>query len=169
MIVGVRHYSKSTATNELIYSLDDGNTFKKLQFSNETIRVYSLLTENGEKTSIFTIFGSMDKQNHSWTLIKVNLTSFYTRKCSKDDFDYWAPPSTSNSQCLMGVKMNFLRRKESTACLLGEEFEKKSKATLCACIREDYICDFGFHENENRSCIPNDDFDELSPDCDADG
>lgn len=164
VIVGVKHYSKSTSTNKLIYSLDDGHTFKEIQFINESMRVYSLLTENGEKTSIFTIFGAMENKNHSWTLVKVNLTSFFDRKCSRDDFEYWIPNSTPNTPCMMGVKYNYLRRKENISCYHGEEFERKTKPTLCNCTRDDYLCDFGFIEKENRTCIPEDD-NEIMPDC----
>lgn len=165
--MGVKHYSKSTATSNLIYSLDDGHTFKELQFTNESLRVYSLLTENGEKTSVFTVFGSLEGNNHSWTLAKVNLTSFFNDSvCSKDDFEYWAPHSTENTQCFLGVKYNFLRRKENKTCLHGEDFNRKSKPTLCSCNREDYVCDFGFYENENRNCIPNVD-NELNPEPDC--
>ena len=168
--MGVKHYSRAVATNSLIYSLDDGHTFKQLQFTNESLRVYSLLTENGEKTSVFTVFGSLDGSNHSWTLVKVNLTSFFNENvCDKNDFEYWAPHSTENTQCFLGVKYNFLRRKENKTCLHGEDFNRKSKPTLCSCTREDYVCDFGFHESENRSCIPNDDNDFSNnlnePDC----
>ena len=164
----MKHFSKSTATKSLIYSLDDGKTFHELQFINEPMRVYSLLTENGEKTSIFTIFGSMDNATHSWTLVKVNLTSFSNRMCIKDDFEYWRPNSKVNTPCVMGVKMNLLRRKENANCSHGEDFERKSKPTLCDCTRADYICDFGFQENENRTCLPVD-LDEFLPECDPKG
>lgn len=74
IIVAVAHYSRGNATNELLYSIDDGESFSLLQFSNEKINVYGLLTEPGEKTAIFTIFGSKES-THEWIVIQVNLLS----------------------------------------------------------------------------------------------
>jgi len=128
------------------------------------MKVYSLLTENGEKTSVFTIFGAMDNAPHSWTLVKVNLTSLYSKTCTQDDFEYWRPHSNSNAPCVNGLKMKYLRRKANVNCLHGEEFDRKSKPELCTCTRDDYICDFGFVESENRTCIAAD-IEEFLPDC----
>lgn len=70
VIVAIAHYSRGGVTNELLYSLDDGETFAILQFSKEKIRVYGLLSEPGEKTTVFTIFGSKEK-THDWIVIQV--------------------------------------------------------------------------------------------------
>lgn len=69
-IVAIAHFSKGGVTNELYYSLDDGDNFTPLQFSKDKIRVYGLLTEPGEKTTVFTIFGSKEK-SHEWIVIQV--------------------------------------------------------------------------------------------------
>lgn len=34
--------------------------------------MYQLLTEPGEKSTIFTIFGSYADQKHSWLIVQVN-------------------------------------------------------------------------------------------------
>lgn len=73
VIVAVEHHSRGgSATNKLLYSLNDGKTFHELVFSPEKIRVYGLQTEPGEKTTIFTLFGSKEK-NHEWNIISVSL------------------------------------------------------------------------------------------------
>ena len=36
--------------------------------------VYQLLTEPGEKSTIFTIFGSYADQSHSWLILQVNVS-----------------------------------------------------------------------------------------------
>lgn len=70
IIVAIAHYSKGGVTNELFYSLDDGESFSILQFAKDKIRVYGLLTEPGEKTTVFTIFGSKEK-SHEWIVVQV--------------------------------------------------------------------------------------------------
>ena len=54
------------------YSWDDGETWQNFKFSNVKTRVYGLLTEPGEKTTIFTIFGSYTTR-HSWFTIQVDM------------------------------------------------------------------------------------------------
>lgn len=56
------------------YSLDEGSTWESLQFTEEKIRVYGLMVEPGEKTTIFTLFGSRENM-HEWLLFKIDLKS----------------------------------------------------------------------------------------------
>lgn len=70
IIVAVVHYSKGGTTNELKYSIDDGQTWLSLSLG-ESLRIYGLLTEPGEKTTVFTIFGSKAK-SHEWIVIQVS-------------------------------------------------------------------------------------------------
>lgn len=79
IIVAVAHYSRGAATNELYYSIDDGESFSWLQFSREKINVYGLLTEPGERNAVFTIFGSREK-THDWIIIQVSNFQFQTIK-----------------------------------------------------------------------------------------
>lgn len=41
--------------------------------------VYQLLTEPGEKSTIFTIFGSYADQRHSWLILQVNTSDVLGR------------------------------------------------------------------------------------------
>ena len=56
--------------NTLHYSWDEGNSWTPYKFTAKKMRVYGLKTEPGEKTTIFTIFGSYAGA-HSWVLIQV--------------------------------------------------------------------------------------------------
>ena len=53
------------------YSTDEGLTWKTYEFTNTSIHVYGVLTEPGEKTTIFTIFGSYEHY-HSWLVVQVD-------------------------------------------------------------------------------------------------
>jgi hypothetical protein len=58
------------------YSWDEGETWNTYTFHNETIRVYGVLTEPGEATSIFSIFGS-HIGFHKWLIIQVNMENVF--------------------------------------------------------------------------------------------
>ncbi|KAL0174349.1 hypothetical protein M9458_030317, partial [Cirrhinus mrigala] len=52
------------------FSTNEGETWKEFQFSEQEVYVYQLLTEPGEKSTIFTIFGSYADQKHSWLIVQ---------------------------------------------------------------------------------------------------
>lgn len=54
------------------FSTNEGETWSDFQFSKKDVYVYQLLTEPGEKSTIFTIFGSYADQSHSWLILQVN-------------------------------------------------------------------------------------------------
>ena len=60
------------------FSYDEGQTWYSHIFSEQRIRVYGLLTEPGEKTTIFSIFGSAFEV-HSWLIVQVNLSSIFRK------------------------------------------------------------------------------------------
>ena len=41
------------------------------------MRIYGVLTEPGEKTMIFSLFGSNITSSHSWVIVQVNLTAIF--------------------------------------------------------------------------------------------
>jgi len=59
------------------YSYDEGETWNSYTFiDNPKIRVYGLLTEPEETTTVFSIFGSLaNTTSHSWVVIQVDLRS----------------------------------------------------------------------------------------------
>ena len=47
-------------------------TWNYFKFSNVKVRVYGMLTEPGEKTTVFTIFGS-NTTKHSWFTVQIDM------------------------------------------------------------------------------------------------
>ena len=64
-------------TKEVRYSTDEGETWNTHPFHTEPLRVYGILTEPGERTMIFSIFGSR-KTNHSWIIIKLDMRHIFS-------------------------------------------------------------------------------------------
>lgn len=61
------------------FSTNEGETWTDFQFSEREVYVYQLLTEPGEKSTIFTIFGSYAEQRHSWLILQVNTSDVLGR------------------------------------------------------------------------------------------
>lgn len=63
------------------YSTDDGETWETIKFvpkGGKPFRVYGLMTEPGEKTTTFTLFGS-NKDHHQWSLVKLDLRHVFSK------------------------------------------------------------------------------------------
>ncbi|XP_076310963.1 sortilin-related receptor-like isoform X2 [Tachypleus tridentatus] len=148
IIVAVQLYNRGGETNWLLYSMDMGETWKKVNFTEpeNSIRVYGLMTEPGEKTTVFTIFGSLPN-HHKWILVKVDLQNVFLYTCKKDDYKEWIPHAP-NTPCLLGRKQVFERRIAHVLCYNGRDYERPVREEECPCSREDYECDFGFKEDD---------------------
>ncbi|KAH0623299.1 hypothetical protein JD844_031470 [Phrynosoma platyrhinos] len=132
--------TQGTETNQLKYSTNEGETWKTFTFSEKPVFVYGLLTEPGEKSTIFTIFGV---------------------PCTENDYKLWSPSDERGNECLLGHKTVFKRRTPHATCFNGEDFDRPVMVSNCSCTREDYECDFGFKLSEDLSlevCVPDPEF-----------
>lgn len=55
-------------------------------FSEKPVFVYGLLTEPGEKSTVFTIFGSNKENVHSWLILQVNATEALGKRLRPQPF-----------------------------------------------------------------------------------
>lgn len=148
-------------TNELKYSTNEGETWKTFVFSEKPVFVYGLLTEPGEKSTVFTIFGSNKESVHSWLILQVNATDALGVPCTENDYKLWSPSDERGNECLLGHKTVFKRRTPHATCFNGEDFDRPVVVSNCSCTREDYECDFGFKMSEDLSlevCVPDPEF-----------
>jgi hypothetical protein len=99
VLVAVKYFKMKGETKDISYSIDEGETWQTLEFNKKMLRVYGLMTEPGENTTVFTMFGSGSGQ-HQWLIIKVDLSKVFERNCTDNDFKFWLPasPKVNNSQ-----------------------------------------------------------------------
>ena len=64
-------------TNKLYYSTNEGITWNNLTFYDEPLKIFGLLTEPGENTTVFTMFGTqtLGKPGVDWIIITVKFIS----------------------------------------------------------------------------------------------
>ncbi|XP_057695606.1 sortilin-related receptor [Corythoichthys intestinalis] len=149
------------AINQLMFSTNEGQTWTKFQFSDKQVYVYQLLTEPGEKSTVFTIFGSYAGQRHSWLILQVNASDALGVSCSEADYKLWSPSDEHGNECLLGREITFKRRTPHARCFNGEDFDRPVTMTNCSCSRQDYECDYGFKLSEDLSlqvCVPDPEF-----------
>ncbi|KAH3868410.1 hypothetical protein DPMN_031557, partial [Dreissena polymorpha] len=133
-------------TNSIVYSTDNGETWKEYSFSSDKMLVHGLLTEPGEKTTQLFMFASdPPPKPHSWKVISLNMSTVFSYPCSDNDYKDWSlPDNTALKGCLLGRKLVIRRRIPRTNCYNGEDFVHVTSTSNCACTREDFECDYGY-------------------------
>lgn len=81
ILVAVKYFKSNGETRELLYSTDEGESWYKHNFHVEDLRIYGLMTEPGENTTIFTMFGSATGR-HQWLIVKVDLSKAFGKSQS---------------------------------------------------------------------------------------
>ncbi|XP_077396383.1 sortilin-related receptor [Festucalex cinctus] len=145
----------------LKFSTNEGETWTEFQFSDREVYVYQLLTEPGEKSTVFTIFGSYAHQRHSWLILQVNASYVLGVPCAEADYKHWSPSDEHGNECLLGREITFKRRTPHATCFNGEDFDRPVTMSNCSCSRQDYECDYGFKLSEDLSlqvCVPDPEF-----------
>lgn len=81
ILTAVKYFKKNGETRHILYSTDAGENWTKATFHSDYIKLYGLMTEPGENTTIFTMFGSAIK-HHQWLIIKVDLRNVFNYTCT---------------------------------------------------------------------------------------
>lgn len=145
LLVAVKYFKSRGETRDISYSTDEGETWQTYQFNAKMLRVYGLMTEPGENTTIFTMFGS-DNGQHQWLIIKVDLRNIFERDCTEDDYKFWSPANEEHPviSCVLGLKETYQRRSMRTNCYTGLNYTRPVRTEICPCDASDYQCVYGF-------------------------
>lgn len=156
------------ATNHILFSWNEGGNWTGFQFWKHHIEVENVITEPRGASQEFIVYG---RRNEKGVVVHVDFSSVHKRRCegaetpgaSDSDFEKYTPAASllGKGQCLLGKKITYTRRKASSACYNGDEFERSSSIEICECQASDFECDFGF---EKRSMSGRDASDASSGD-----
>ncbi|ORZ10539.1 hypothetical protein BCR42DRAFT_469972 [Absidia repens] len=148
-------------TNELLYSWDQGDTWRGYTFAEEPIRVSTLTTDPLSSTLKFVIMGHTRNSQRSPLIIVVDFAGTDVKQCNLDehhgdesDFEKWiAKDDDGDDACLLGKKTAYWRRKPDHICKVGNKFKAPEVVQdNCQCRDIDFECDFGFWKNEKGEC-----------------
>lgn len=81
VLAAVKYFKKNGETRHILYSTDVGNNWKKAQFHSEHIKLYGLMTQPGENTTVFTMFGSA-LDEHKWIIVKLDMKNVFNYTCT---------------------------------------------------------------------------------------
>ncbi|ODQ78711.1 hypothetical protein BABINDRAFT_8955 [Babjeviella inositovora NRRL Y-12698] len=151
-------------TNELLYSLDEGETFQTFQFSDSKVSVLDIATAPSDTSMNFLLFARSSMESGQKTLtFALDFQLVYGRPCvldlehpDRDDFEYWTPKHPfSADKCLFGHEARYLRRATTAHdCYVGSAPVRDAYKVIrnCPCTRADYECDYNYVRDTDGTC-----------------
>uniref|UniRef100_V5I861 Sortilin-related receptor n=1 Tax=Anoplophora glabripennis TaxID=217634 RepID=V5I861_ANOGL len=147
ILTTVKYYKSKGETRHILYSIDEGENWNKTVFHNEEMRLYGLMTEPGENSTVFTMFGSLPEA-HQWIIVKVDFKNVFNKTCAESDYKMWSPSRTEENRsyipCVLGQQTTYQRRMPHSLCLNGLDYVRLVSKETCDCDVLDFECDFGF-------------------------
>ncbi|KRW98331.1 Cyclic nucleotide-binding protein [Pseudocohnilembus persalinus] len=154
--------SDQQATNFIIYSIDDGQTWQKYQFQDQKIEVINIVTDPENKGLHFLILGKQVDQStglQTGVIIYFNLETLFIGRCQGyqnpqilgSDFQI-----VKTNQCVLGQKMQHIIKRSGSKCYNGVDFQRTKNAEICQCTELDWICDDGYQRDQqmNQCVLP---------------
>lgn len=72
------------------------------------------------------------------------------------DYELWTPYDGrhgANNKCFLGQQVTYTRRKQTSKCFNGEDYEQVTLREPCACTEMDYACDFGYFRKSDSQGV----------------
>ncbi|OLP74880.1 Vacuolar protein sorting/targeting protein 10, partial [Symbiodinium microadriaticum] len=143
------------ATDEIIYSLDEGNSWKTVHLSSK-MNVTNILIEPRAISTKFLAYGTvggagvvqfLDFDAMGWLPCKKP-----EEPGSQSDYEVWSPEF--GGLCLLGTKRTYVRRKPLSECFNRREVKLPMISVPCPCTRDDFECNVGFQVAlDSRNCV----------------
>ncbi|EGN96883.1 hypothetical protein SERLA73DRAFT_170248 [Serpula lacrymans var. lacrymans S7.3] len=148
-------------TDHVLFTIDEGITWRQYQFSQEKIRIRSIVTVPEDTSRKFTLLGQSPRSPSSSIVIHIDFTSLTHKQCTlniedpgHDDFELWSPSEERNEACLFGRQTLYHRRVRNTNCAVGHQPKAEEKIVrYCACTQEDFECEFNYVRNTAGECV----------------
>jgi hypothetical protein len=174
-------------TQDVLFSWDEGKTWKTLNISQHPIEITNIIIEPESISQEFVVYGietmeerfgyDLDMEDEDFDdtgiVITMDFSTLHEPQCqgvenagqSNSDFEQWTPFDGRHGQdkCFMGAKTTYIRRKRDALCYNGEDLEREVKRQICSCTEMDYECDAGYmRSEETNACIKIEGKDEIT-------
>lgn len=131
-------------TDRLLYSWNMGIAWKECRFTNNSrFQVLDIVSEPNNTAQTFVLHGTRKQNGRDiGVLVHLNFNGFHQRACNDTDYEQWSPFDMAGSNCFLGQKTIYTRRKRESECYNPVTYEPKKSNGVCECAQQDYECDY---------------------------
>lgn len=150
-------------TNQIVFSWNEGHSWFDFELGNFSIDVDNIVAEPNASSVEFLVYGT---RNDIGVLYHLDFNALGQPLCKglwaadsvSSDYETWVPSSgKGTNKCILGRKITYTRRKQTSECFNGKDLMRKVDKTPCECTPEDYECETGFSRKVGSlECKPND-------------
>ncbi|KIM90139.1 hypothetical protein PILCRDRAFT_811868 [Piloderma croceum F 1598] len=147
-------------TDHVLFSTNEGLDWREYKFTNEKIRVKTIVTVPSDTSRRFILMGNHPSSSSS-VAVHIDFSSLTLIQCvlntedpGNDDFELWSPSEERSERCLFGRQTLYHRRVRDKNCVVGTQPKLEEKVVKkCACIASDFECEFNHYKNEAGECV----------------
>jgi hypothetical protein len=98
-------------------------------------------------------------------MVALDFSGLHEKRCkgydspdsADSDYEKWLPHTDGRhrgaNNCFLGRQFVYTRRKQTSECFNGEDFEGVIISNSCPCTEADYECDVGWEMDKNEFCV----------------
>ncbi|TFY78544.1 hypothetical protein EWM64_g5467 [Hericium alpestre] len=142
-------------TDHVMFSTDEGLNWREYKFSDDKMRVRSIVTVPSDTSRRFILLGFYPRSPTS-VAVHLDFSALTHQQCvldtqdpGHDDFELWSPSEERNERCLFGRQTLYHRRVRDRNCVVGKQ--AKAETTICLNI---FHSEFNHVRNADGKCVP---------------
>ncbi|KAF8989462.1 vacuolar protein sorting/targeting protein 10 [Cyathus striatus] len=132
-------------TDHVMFSIDEGNSWREYKFTEDKMRVRSIVTVPSDTSRKFILFGFPARGNGD-VAMHLDFSSLTLTQCKfnindpgNDDFELWSPSEERDETCLFGRRTMYHRRVRDRNCYIGLQPKVEEKVVeVCECKPVDF-------------------------------
>ncbi|SCM09662.1 sortilin, putative [Plasmodium chabaudi adami] len=150
-------------TNQIVFSWNEGQSWFDFELGQFPIDIDNIVAEPTSSSVEFLVYGT---RNDIGVLYHLDFNALGQPLCKglwaadsvSSDYETWSPSSGSfKDKCILGRKITYTRRKQTSECFNGKDLKRVVDKKLCDCTPEDYECETGFTRKVGSfECKPTD-------------
>ncbi|KAE9387475.1 Oligoxyloglucan reducing end-specific cellobiohydrolase [Gymnopus androsaceus JB14] len=148
-------------TDYVLFSVNQGADWQEYKFTDEKIRVRSIVTVPSDKSRRFILMGKYGSKQSQSVVVHIDFSALTTRQCvlkvedpAHDDFELWSPSEDRARRCLFGQQTLYHRRLRDANCVVGDQRKEEARIeNNCACTNADFECEFNYIRDANDKCV----------------
>ncbi|KAL8275914.1 hypothetical protein Esti_000176 [Eimeria stiedai] len=152
-------------TNQVVFSWNEGQSWYDFELGSAPLFVDNIVIEPQSSSVEFLLYGKREHDN-AGVLFHLDFAALNQQKCKgiwaadsvSSDYETWSPSDgRTGEKCILGKHITYTRRKQTSECFNGRDFERPRSVKVCPCTIEDYECEYGFERAVGSvHCLPTD-------------